>query len=129
MKKKITLLVVNDNKYDHKLLEISAKKSKVTFALDHVYNGKEAVDKIKGNKGYDAILMNVEMPVMNGLEATQSIRTLGYTKPILGWSAHFRSFIWPQCQKAGMDDYVNLWSEDMLANIVLALIKCKVIDF
>ena len=127
MKKEIKLLLVNDNEYAHTMLKRLAQNSKIAFSFDHAYNGKEAVDKIKLGNSYDAILMNIEMPLMNGLFATRKIRELGYAKPILAWSAHFRFFMWEACQKAGMDEYIDTWGTDMLEDVIVGLIKCKVI--
>ena len=59
---------------------------------------------------YDAILMDVEMPEMDGLEATREIRKLendSSQTPIIAMTAHALSEIHDQCLEAGMDDYVT----------------------
>ena len=50
-----------------------------------VYNGQEAVDQVKKDiSKYAIILMDNQMPVMDGMNATEIIRSLGYEKPIIG---------------------------------------------
>ena len=66
------ILVAEDYNVNRSLIEsIFQKYKNVTF--EFVYNGKEAVDKVSQNE-YDLILMDINMPVMNGLDATKLIR-------------------------------------------------------
>ncbi|MCB9943522.1 MAG: response regulator [Geminicoccaceae bacterium] len=74
-----------------------------------VDNGQEAVDAIKagGTDAFDAILMDCQMPVMDGLEATRAIRDHladGRRLPILALTANALDGSWKACQQSGMDD-------------------------
>ena len=72
-------------------------------------NGREAVDKVEqGGSAFDAILLDLEMPGMDGYQAARLIRQNPlYTKlPIIALTAHAMDGIWPLCQAAGMNDYV-----------------------
>jgi len=74
---------------------------------DHVSNGLLAVKQIKAAADrYDGVIMDVNMPVMDGIEATQQIRALGFTKPIIGFSAADTSQDITRGLQAGMDRYL-----------------------
>ena len=56
--------------------------------IDTCENGLEAIKKVKSGNEYDVIFMDHMMPEMNGLEATQALRSMGYTKPIVALTAN-----------------------------------------
>ncbi len=128
-KTSIKLLVAQDSERVMKLFRTMIEFGKVPFVFDWAENGKIAVEKVKEGGEYDAILMNLEMPLMNGFEATQNIRSLGYRKPIIAWSGHFKSSVWESFQRVGMDEYVSLWTTDIVNDVIVGLNKCGVIDF
>ena len=76
-------------------------------------NGREALDLLEasGFKGFDAVLMDVQMPEMDGMEATAAIRarerTLGTHLPIIGVTAHAMKGDRERCLEGGMDGYVS----------------------
>ena len=77
--------------------------SRVTIAN----NGLEAVDLIRSNLySFDIILMDVQMPVMDGLEATRQIRELGCKTPILAMTAYVKKGDEQRCLDAGMNGYL-----------------------
>ena len=71
-------------------------------------NGREAVDMIEKN-AFDVILMDCQMPVMDGFEATQAIRSMtGFKQPIIiAVTANALSSDKEKCLQAGMDDYIT----------------------
>ena len=76
-------------------------------ALDLAENGEVAVQKVKENE-YDLILMDCQMPVMDGFEATKIIRDLGYRDlSIVALTANALEEDREKCLKAGMDDFVS----------------------
>ena len=80
---KPVVLIVEDAKICAKLVAKSLHKCNVDSNC--VYNGKEALDAIREDVSkYSLILMDNRMPVMNGLDATEKIRQLGYENPIVG---------------------------------------------
>ena len=100
------VLVVDDNEINRILLE--KMLSKCSFQLDFCENGKEALDKVL-NKDFDVVLMDIHMPVMNGLEAVQAIRKLEdpYFKelPIIALTASVLSNDIEEIYKTGFNEY------------------------
>lgn len=102
------LLLVEDNKINQlvagKLLE------KFGYAYDIAENGIEAVDKASSNH-YDAILMDCQMPVLDGFEATKRIRQSEQAKsahtPIIGLTANALEGDREKCLACGMDDFTT----------------------
>lgn len=77
---------------------------KVTF----VNNGQEAIEALTNGSGpYSLILMDVQMPVMGGIEATRIIRQTHPDIPILAVTAHAMKEDQQQCLAAGMNDYLS----------------------
>lgn len=71
-------------------------------------NGRVALDKL-ADKTYDAILMDVRMPKMNGLEATSVIRRMEAIRemPVIAMTAGATKEEVQECYDAGMDDYIS----------------------
>ncbi|MDX9994007.1 MAG: response regulator [Rhodocyclaceae bacterium] len=78
------------------------------IAVDLAADGREAVEMAK-NRFYDLVLMDLQMPVMDGIEATRRIREIdGYeTIPILALTANSKDDVWEPCQQAGMNGYLS----------------------
>ncbi|XP_062147849.1 two-component response regulator 24-like [Alnus glutinosa] len=70
-----------------------------------VGNGKEAVDVHSSGKSFDLILMDMDMPVMNGIEATRKLRAMGIRSLIAGVSACTEEQEKQEFIEAGLDDY------------------------
>ena len=72
-----------------------------------VNNGEEAV-KVVENNDYDIVLMDVQMPQMDGLEATKLIRQHnGHQPVVIAMTANAMQSDEEECLKAGMDDYLS----------------------
>ncbi len=95
------ILVVDDSKDNQILLDYFFKKTNahLTFAN----NGKEAVSLCHGH-AFDIILMDIQMPVMSGLEATQTIRRFDRSTPILALTAYANKIEHEKCLESGCSD-------------------------
>ena len=81
------------------------------FQVHVANNGQEAVEAVKNNGPFHLVLMDIRMPVMNGIEATRYIRKdlklSNDELPIVALTAHVMGQEIKDCLKAGMDDYVS----------------------
>jgi len=103
-KVKIRALVVDDNILNLKLLTAFLKK--MNFEGDAAVNGEEAVEKMRGNQ-YDICFMDIQMPVMGGVEATKIIRKeISQDIPIIAVTA-VNDFTLKKSLEAGMTDYLS----------------------
>jgi PAS domain S-box-containing protein len=98
-------LVVEDNPVNQRLVTVVLQK--VGSKVDIASNGKEAIDRLQENPGYDLILMDVQMPVMGGYEATTYIRqVLGLQMPIIALTATALKEDQDKCKEVGMNDFI-----------------------
>ena len=100
------ILLVEDNIFNQKVAqEIMAKKE---LAISIAKNGKEALTML-ADSDFDAVLMDIQMPEMDGYEASQLIRKKPkYNQlPIIAMTANAMSGDREKCLAAGMDDYVT----------------------
>ena len=104
-KQSARLLVVEDNVINTMVLQ--GVLSKLGFSrIDKARDGLEAIESV-GNEAYDLILMDCQMPRMDGYEATQRLRDSGVVTPIVAMTAHALSGDREKCLAAGMDDYLT----------------------
>jgi len=96
------------------------------FGFEHevVVNGKIAIEKMQTNT-YDIILMDLNMPEMNGFEATEYIRNTMKSKiPIIALTADVTITDLTKCKESGMDDYISKpIDEELLYSKMVELIK------
>jgi signal transduction histidine kinase/CheY-like chemotaxis protein len=103
--KQVHILVVEDNEMNRNLLKHLLNEWNLSF--DMVQNGARALDKLK-LKRYDLVLMDIQMPVMDGYTATQAIRsTLKLDIPIVAMTAHAFPGEREKCLQVGMNDYIT----------------------
>jgi len=105
-----TILVVEDNLLNQKVVEATLKKNGFNYEL--ASNGKEAVEKVI-EKYYELIIMDIQMPVMDGYEATRKIRELEKSEPdrekasIIALTANATKEDKERCINVGMNGYLT----------------------
>jgi len=107
--KKLHILLVEDNLINQKVAAHMLKK--LGYSVDLVANGKEAINALEGNS-YDIVLMDVQMPIMDGFQATKIIRdsrsnVKNHGIPIIALTAHAMKGDRERCLAEGMDDYIS----------------------
>ena len=100
------ILLVEDNELNREIAEELLKQ--YGFLVDIAENGAEAVEKVKNSAPgtYDLVLMDIQMPVMNGYEATEQIRALAKIR-ILAMTANAFDEDRKQALKCGMDGFLS----------------------
>ena len=97
------ILLVEDNELNYEIAKTVLEEA--GFRVDGASNGKEAVDKVSNNT-YDVILMDIQMPIMDGYEATKELRRLGNRTPIIAMTANAFSEDRKKANDVGMDGYI-----------------------
>jgi CheY-like chemotaxis protein len=101
----LRILVAEDNIVNQKLIQ--RVLNNLGYKPQIVGNGQEAVQAIHDNS-FDLIFMDVQMPELDGLEATRQIRLRGGDQPVIvAMTANAMQGDKEECIKAGMDDYIS----------------------
>lgn len=114
------ILLVEDNFSNQQIIILYIKNE--VQKIEVAFNGKEALDKF-GKAKYDLILMDVQMPIMDGFKATQKIREIekstGTHTPIIAVTANAFPEDKEKCLSVGMDDYISkpFQPEDLIKKI------------
>ncbi len=109
MSRKLSILLVEDNILNQRIVTFSLKKYNHDVTIAN--NGLEAVNLFRTNK-YDVILMDIMMPVMDGLEATVKIREIEKSEnfesrvPIIALTANTMDNDREKCISYGMDEFM-----------------------
>ena len=111
------ILYAEDNPVNQKLVAMLIKKTGAELVL--VDNGKEAVDAVESSD-FDLILMDIQMPVMNGIDAIKSIREKGYTLPILALTANV--------MQEDIKTYTEIGSDGCLAKPIVRPVFYEMLD-
>lgn len=102
--KDLVVLVVDDNRVIREL--VTRQLAKLGVQSDTAIDGRDAIEKLNA-KVYDIVLMDVQMPEMDGITATHEIRTAekasGKHTTIIALTGHGSRV---ECIEAGMDDYI-----------------------
>jgi len=98
------VLVVEDCEDNQFLIGLHLQTNNISFACAN--NGQEAVDRLR-NEHFDLVLMDMQMPQMNGDVAVRILREQGFKKPVLALTGNVSPAEREFCLKAGFDEHVS----------------------
>jgi len=102
----VRILVAEDQADNQKLIKIMLERTGCEVTLAD--NGRDAVETYLNTPHYfDLILMDIQMPGMDGFGALNAIREKGYKTPVIALTAHASKEYREECIAAGMDDYLS----------------------
>lgn len=98
------ILIVEDDLITYKLLSIVLKNTGVQ--IFHAENGQQAITCCREEKDFDLILMDIQLPVMDGYTATREIKTICPRVPVIAQTAYALESEEYKCRKAGCSGYL-----------------------
>ena len=113
----LRVLVVDDGSANRKLISLILSRAGVQMA--QAENGLEACNLVLGGRTFDAILLDMQMPVMDGYTAATKLRDRGITIPIIALTAHAMKGDRDKCLQAGCSDFLTkpVSADDLLTRI------------
>lgn len=99
------LLLVDDVEANRELIGFLLEEAGAN--IEYACNGQEAIDMIESAKGkFDAVFMDMQMPVLDGYGATRKLRQSGFQKPIIAMTANSLKGDQEKCLESGCDEYI-----------------------
>ncbi len=101
----IKLMLVDDQEFILEAVERSINNHIKDITINKVRDGQQALEAIERGENYDLILMDIEMPIMNGTEASKAIRVIDRKVPILAYTSSLGAK--ERALSAGMNEYIS----------------------
>jgi CheY-like chemotaxis protein len=115
------ILIAEDDDMLQTLMDLCMEILEWDYTL--VEDGQQAVDKCKTNS-YDAVIMDIYMPVLSGIEAAKQIRAFNMATPIIGVSSQVDYYTKIECAKAGINAFLSKpFTEDEIRESVTKLLS------
>ncbi len=103
--KNLKFLIVEDNEWSIMFYKSAFKRTGAEILL--ATNGEQAVEIVKANPDIDIILMDINMPKMDGITATKAIKKMSPTIPLIIQTAYVLDFNEAQCYESGCDFFIE----------------------
>ncbi|MEZ0390842.1 MAG: response regulator [Pseudobdellovibrionaceae bacterium] len=100
----VRVLLAEDSQDNETLIRLYLEKEGASITYAH--NGLEVLDEVKKDQ-FDIVLMDIQMPLLDGLEATRQLRQNGFSKPIVALTAHALEDDVEKSLKAGCDTHLT----------------------
>lgn len=100
-----TVLIVEDDESNYIYIKKLLENKNVNII--HASNGKQAIEKCRLHKEIDLVLMDIQLPILNGLEATKIIRSFDRNIPIIAQTAYAMLDDEKKCLDVGCNDYIS----------------------
>ena len=121
------VLVVDDNQFNREVLDVILSQCKIN--VTSASSGHEAIEILKNNSNFDVILMDINMPIINGFDTTKLIRKKGITTPIIALTAFDKQEITEQALSSGMNDIIiKPFEQAKLFQVINSLVIKKNVD-
>jgi signal transduction histidine kinase/CheY-like chemotaxis protein/HAMP domain-containing protein len=104
----LSVLMAEDGVDNRRLVSLFLKKTGINLTM--VENGQEAINEVisrDSENQFDLILMDMQMPIVDGYTATRELRSRHYNRPIVAFTAHSMKHEKQKCLEAGCDDYLT----------------------
>lgn len=113
-----TILIAEDDEISFKFLDLVLTR-KTGVNVIWAINGQMAVDYCRIYENIDLVLMDLQLPVLDGIEAIRQIKSFKPNLPIIVQTANALHNEWEKCIKAGCDDYITkpINLQDMMGKI------------
>ncbi len=113
----LRVLVVDDGLANRKLISLVLTRAGAKLA--QAENGRQACDLALGGREFDVILLDMQMPIMDGYVAARTIRDAGVTTPIIALTAHAMKGDREKCLSAGCSDFLTkpVNTDELLARL------------
>ncbi|HET9241663.1 MAG TPA: response regulator [Oligoflexus sp.] len=100
----LSIMVVEDGADNQRIFRHFLKMAGADFVI--IADGPSALERALHDEGIDLVLMDIQIPEMDGYEVTERLRQRGFTRPIIAVTAHTLSMERPKGAKAGITDYI-----------------------
>lgn len=99
------VLIVEDNELNFKLLEKMLEKTEVKIL--HAKDGNDAIEICRECRGIDIVLMDIQMPGIDGCEATRIIKNIHPDVPVIAQTAYSLGGEYKRIRESGCDEYLT----------------------